>query len=294
MDVRRGALVGPVVVAMTLGCGGGGSPTTPPVTPSSPVAPAPSPSPSPSPSPETGGPAATSCRYGAGSPTASCARHTSQLAEAVASAIDELVRTRPELFDKTDQVSEGAYRVLNADQYYDGVVKILQQRDFCAAVQLDDLLVKNSAEFSEAYDILLGSGHVWKGAGSYQETCQPASFPVAPEDVIASIRVGFFGIRCSPGITPPRNAEGLLPVGCSGDVTATPKKADGSDVPESIHGDKIEWDLRQDAPRVVMHDYPNVKFNKILVAQEYGPFALCATVKGHTGCLYGDVPTPKN
>ncbi|HET7745656.1 MAG TPA: hypothetical protein VFM29_00040 [Vicinamibacteria bacterium] len=293
MDVSRRALVGPALIALTMGCGGGSSPTTPPVTPPSPVAPAPSPSPSPSPSAEVGIPAGTSCRYGVGSPTASCARHSAQLSDAVSSAIDELVRTKPDLFDLNDQFSEGAYRVRNVDKYYAGVVEILQQRDFCAAVLFDDLLVKNSSEFSEAYDILLGSGHIWKGSGSYQETCQPASFPVAAEDVIAGVRVAFFGIRCNPGITPPRNGEGLLPVGCSGDVTATPKKADGTDVPESIHGDKIEWQLLQDAPRVVMHDYPNVKFNKILVAQEYGPFALCATVKGHTGCLYGDVPTPK-
>ena len=42
-------------------------------------------------------------------------------------------------------------------------------------------------------------------------------------DVIDSVRVAFYGIRCVDGQTPPNNGLGKLPVGCSGFVTATPK-----------------------------------------------------------------------
>jgi hypothetical protein len=38
-----------------------------------------------------------------------------------------------------------------------------------------------------------------------------------------TVRVGFFGFDCAPGVTPPSNGGGVLPLGCTGALTATPK-----------------------------------------------------------------------
>ena len=53
--------------------------------------------------------------------------------------------------------------------------------------------------------------------------------------------MGFFGINCGPGVPVPRNGERLLPRGCRGYVTATPKRPNGDDVPAHEHGPNIEW-----------------------------------------------------
>ena len=38
------------------------------------------------------------------------------------------------------------------------------------------MAAKNSNNFSEQYDILLASGHIRRGAGSYRGVCKPALF----------------------------------------------------------------------------------------------------------------------
>ena len=186
-------------------------------------------------------------------------------------------------------VGEGGFKVLNPDAYYAGVIRNLEARDFCAGYDFAELQVKNSNSFSEQYDIMLASGHIRRGAGAYRATCAPANFPLDPVDVIDHIRVGFFGISCIDGVTPPRNNERLLLMGCSGNVTATPKDRNGADVDARIHGPNISWTLEQEIPVVRMDDFPGVTFNKTLTAQNPGTFKLCATVQGIRGCLDGEV-----
>jgi hypothetical protein len=292
MNSRLRGLAGPALVVLMAGCGGSSSPTpvgTPPATTPPTTQPATaSPSPAPSASPSVG---AAACRYGKGSAIASCARHTARFTADVDRAIDDLVRQRPDIFDTREDIGGGQYRVVKADEYYAGVIANLQARDFCAGFDLAELQVKNGNEFSEQYDILASTGFIRKGGGAYRSTCQPANFPLDPEDQIADIRVAFFGISCPTGVPRPGNGEGRLPVGCTGNVTATPKKADGTDVPAAVHGDTIDWFLEQEHAGVVrMADFPGVSFNKTLTALEKGHFRLCATVKGRTGCLNGEVP----
>jgi hypothetical protein len=100
--------------------------------------------------------------------------------------------------------------------------------------------------------------------------------------------VAFFGITCG-GEKGPNNTSRRLPVGCKGAVTATPKFADGSDVPPEVHGPDISWDLVQGALMVRVADVPGQPFNKDLFGRRPGPFQLCATVRGVTGCLTGEV-----
>jgi hypothetical protein len=89
-------------------------------------------------------------------------------ADQVESAIAQLQRERPDLFNGT--------RVLNEDAYVQGVARVLEQRGFCSRQggPSDEIAVKNSQGFSEQYDILLSSGFIRNGG--YQVTCRPARF----------------------------------------------------------------------------------------------------------------------
>lgn len=108
--------------------------------------------------------------------------------------------------------------------------------------------------------------------------------------MIDSIRVGFFGINCGRGNPVPRNGEKILPLGCRGYVTATPKQVNGDDVPLSNHGPNIAWFILEGGDKIdVQAPTFASDFNKDLVAVRTGTFGLCATVREVTGCLMGTV-----
>lgn len=109
---------------------------------------------------------------------------------------------------------------------------------------------------------------------------------------IDSIRVGFFGFKCTDGQKVPNNGWRQLPKGCIGYLTATPKKKDNTDVPAKEHGPDIIWHLRA-GDGVVEVKKPTFEsdFNKDLLGLKVGEFSLCATVKGVEGCMNGTVTT---
>ncbi len=124
----------------------------------------------------------------------------------------------------------------------------------------------------------------------------PTPAPAAPisetldPGPIAKVRVGFFGINCGKGQPSPRNGEGVLPIGCRGYVTATPKDKNGDDVPKRVHGTEIFWELEEGHGSVeVLEPTFESDFNKDLVGISFGAFGLCATVRGVRGCLEGNV-----
>jgi len=121
-------------------------------------------------------------------------------------------------------------------------------------------------------------------------TPTPAPTPTPNAGSIDSIRVGFFGFKCSDGQIVPNNGWKQLPKGCTGYLTATPKKKDNSDVPPKEHGSDIKWNLRagDGIVQVLPPTFPN-DFNKDLLGLKQGEFSLCATVKGVEGCLNGTV-----
>ena len=111
------AVVASLAALVALSCGGGGgSPST--------SSPAPAP-PAPAPS---GGPVSQTCRIGVGSATAACAKQSSRLTDPVIAAMDQLLRQKPQLFDKSDANPPGSdnYRVLDKDAYLDGMIANLQ------------------------------------------------------------------------------------------------------------------------------------------------------------------------
>lgn len=285
---------GRAIVAAALlasGCGGGSPTSAPPVTlaPSTPT-PAttgtPTPTPTATPTPST---VAAGCPLGKGTVNTACNRTSASFLAEVDAAIDKLVADRPEIFDTRDLAGPREYKVRDIDAYYAGVTANLQAQGFCAGFDLAELQVKNSNDFNDQYDIMIGQGYVRRGAGSYRSTCSPAAFPLDPEDLIAQVRVAFYGFRCLDNDkVPPRNGEGKVPVNCYGFVTASPKNKDGHDVDSRIHGTQIQWTLRQEGNNVRLDD-GDVAFNKSLFGLEKGHFSLCATVRGIEGCLNGEV-----
>ena len=120
----------------------------------------------------------------------------------------------------------------------------------------------------------------------------PTPTPSPDAGSIDSIRVAFFGIDCGKGNPVPNNGWKKLPKGCRGFVTATPKRADNTDVPAKEHGPDIEWFMLYGSEFVDVQD-PTFEsdFNKDVVGVKVGGLGLCATVKGVTGCLAGGVVT---
>jgi hypothetical protein len=279
------------LVASSLSCSGGSTPSAPAPAPS-PSAVAASPSPVVVPS---SSPAAVACKYGKGDPDTFCVRRNPALLAEVDTAIDRVVQQHPDWFILTDQNGTGGYKVLKTAEYYQGVTSSLQSAGFCAETDTVSVSVRNGVDFSEDYDILLGTGHIRRGAGSYRQTCTPPSFPLEAADLISYIRVAFYSIRCPDGIEVPRNAEDKLPVGCTGFVTATPKTKDNLDVKQGLIGNQIDWTFEQEGEHVRLNDFADdVPFNKILTAVNPGHWTLCATVKAFKGCQFGEVvPDPR-
>ena len=230
------------------------------------------------------------CAVGTGDPGAHCDQDgTPELWLAVDAAIDELVAKRPELFNLDRLVGPKGYYVLAPDEFYLGVAAALQAKGICAQYDFRVLQVKNSQARSEQYDLILPNGHIRRGPVGLTASCAPASFPLDPAVVIHHVRVAFYAIQCEDGRTPPRNGEGILPTDCSGYVTATPKKADDTDVHKSVHGPAIVWELEQTGNQVGIEEFPAVAFNRVLRGRDPGTFRLCATVQTHRGCLEGEV-----
>jgi hypothetical protein len=108
----------------------------------------------------------------------------------------------------------------------------------------------------------------------------PASPGASPSpggncSVVASVRVGFFGIGCPSGVAP-RNGEGVLPLSCVGFVTATPKNVQGDEVPRAVHGPIVAWAVEVGPDRVRLVSVAE-EFNRNAVPEAVGDVVVVAT-----------------
>jgi hypothetical protein len=285
-----GALGLVVLLSGLSSCGGGSSPAGP-GTPTAPPAPIATSTPTSTPTavpttPPAG--ASTTCPYGNGTLSASCGVSASAYVSAVDNAITALTKAQPALFNMNEQAGPGQYRILQLPEYMSGVVQQLQAAGFCAeAMDLQFIQLKKGNEFSERYAIATSGGNIRRGEGAYRDSCRPAVFPVPDEEHIDAVRVHFFGINCAEGRTPPDNAEKILPLGCTGNVSATPKDRNNKDVDPKIHGSAIHWEQFQGEGENLakVSDYPGQPFNKVVDPLNEGFFTLCATVKTVRGCF---------
>jgi len=139
--------------------------------------PTPTPTPAPTPAPTTQPPEASSCSLPPSSPSSpTCTDDPAQLYARVDAALTAVTNTRPDLFDLNNKVCDNCYYVLNVNGYVRQVQNELAAQGICSFWDGEELAVKNSNQFSEQYDILLASGHMRRGPGSYRGVCKPSWF----------------------------------------------------------------------------------------------------------------------
>jgi hypothetical protein len=138
-----------------------------------PANPGPNPTPAPTPAPPTGG----SCSLPPSSnPNDSCTMQSPAFLSPVDKAITLLTQQQPSIFNFNNNICENCYFVKDVSAYTAGVIKNLNAAGYCAKYDGEELGVKNTNSFNEQYDILISSGHIRRGAGSYRSTCNPAWF----------------------------------------------------------------------------------------------------------------------
>ena len=94
----------------------------------------------------------------------------------VESAIDAVIESKPQLFDKGDKICNTCYRILNHGAYVNAVVAEMRAMGYCAIYDGEELAVKNTNSFSDQYDISTSNGYIRRGDGAYRATCWPAWF----------------------------------------------------------------------------------------------------------------------
>ena len=162
-------------------------PTSPTPTPA-PIAipiilPTPKPTPVPTPTPSTPAPTPTpstptgSCSLPASNPANPvCTDEGPQFLSQMETALTNVTINHPEYFDFNDKKCDDCYYVKNVDGYLAAVIRQLNVQGVCAEYDGEEMAVKNSNSFSEQWDILLASGHMRRGLGSYRGVCRPAVF----------------------------------------------------------------------------------------------------------------------
>jgi len=160
-----------------------GPPTTVPVV----IVPVPVPTPQ-GPVPPTGNPtdpAATpppsgsGCGVGPGNGSGeNCPREEPSFLSQVESAMDQLIRQEPQIFNlnKTSKGCPNCYQVVDADGYVQRMAELMSQRGLCGLYDGEELAVKKTNDFNDQYDIFTSDGFMRRQLGSYRSTCRPAWF----------------------------------------------------------------------------------------------------------------------
>jgi hypothetical protein len=135
------------------------------------------PSPAPTPAaPEP--PKAAGCGVGRGPGSGhGCPRQSPTFLREVESAMDQLVREEPGLFDTRKTRGCGnCYLVLNPTRYVNRMAELMAERALCGHYDGEELAVKQTNAFNDQYDILTSDMFIRRQLGSYRSTCYPAWF----------------------------------------------------------------------------------------------------------------------
>ena len=149
-------------------------------TPTAPATPAPSTGTAPAPAPTaTPAPAASSgCRLPPGTGSGNnCSRGSAFFLSELESALDQLVKEEPSLFNLNSTRGCGnCYAVRDQTRYVSRLPGLMAQRGLCATYDGEELAVKSTNSFNDQYDILTSDGFIRRQSGSYRSTCYPAWF----------------------------------------------------------------------------------------------------------------------
>jgi len=102
-----------------------------------------------------------------------CPKLTPQLSGYVNTAIDIVVAQQPTLFDFSDSLGVGSWKVKDRQKYITAVVEAIHAQGVCAKDDNEEVAVKTTNDFNEQYNIWTSGGYVRR---SYITTCIPAQF----------------------------------------------------------------------------------------------------------------------
>jgi hypothetical protein len=163
-----GAVLSPIAIPVIL------PRPAPTPTPTPKPNPNPTPTPTPAPAPPPGG---GSCHLPASNPAnPRCTDESALLYGAVDTALTRATQNRPDFFDFNNKKCENCYFVKNVSGYVAEVQRLLSAQGVCSYYDGEELAVKKTNDYSEQYDILLASGHMRRGVGSYRGICRPSWF----------------------------------------------------------------------------------------------------------------------
>ena len=139
--------------------------------------PTPPPAPAATPTPATP-PAAQGCRLPAShGPGTNCPRQEPSYLREVESAMDQLLREEPQMFDfKRARGCGECYLVTDPDRFSRRMAELMPQRGLCGYYDGEELGVKGTNAFNDQYDILTADMFIRRQLGSYRSTCYPAWF----------------------------------------------------------------------------------------------------------------------
>jgi hypothetical protein len=145
------------------------------------VVPVPTPAPTPAPEAPSATPAPPSsqgCRLPAGNgPGTNCPRQEPTYLKQVESAIDQLVRNEPDIFDlKRTRGCGECYFLKDPDRFSRRMAELMPERDLCGFYDGEELGVKGTNAFNDQFDIVTADMFVRRQGGSYRSTCYPAWF----------------------------------------------------------------------------------------------------------------------
>lgn len=160
--VRTRGLIAVFIALCFASCSGSESPS-----PTAPQTPAPTPAPS-----------ATSRAFSCPLPSLPdlhqpCPKLNPVYQAEVLGAIDDVINTRPGLFDFNDNLGAGSWKVKNRMVYLKAVTDAINNRGLCTSLSLEEIGVKNSNDFNEQWNVITGRDYVRR---AYVTTCLPSAF----------------------------------------------------------------------------------------------------------------------
>ena len=91
----------------------------------------------------------------------------------VLGAIDDVINSRPGLFDFSDNLGAGSWKVRDRMAYIRAVSDAINARGLCTAISAEEIGVKRVNDFNEQWNVITGRDYVRR---SYITTCIPAAF----------------------------------------------------------------------------------------------------------------------
>jgi hypothetical protein len=95
----------------------------------------------------------------------------------VEGSVEQLLKSRPELFDFEDVNPGGDWpRVKDLGAYHAALVSDLVGKGYCAIFDGEEIQLKRTNEFTEHYDVNYSDKYIRTGPGIYRGSCYPAAF----------------------------------------------------------------------------------------------------------------------